>query len=97
MKKSWIHILEILDRENRWMFGLEIVKSSNVKIERGIVYIHLSNMEDQGFVERRDEPDFQRNYEWQIPRHQFHITHHGRREFNSTSAQKNDGFKTVRA
>lgn len=45
-------IIEILRKHNKQMTGLDIVKASDGRIGRGVVYTILSNMEDEGFVRR---------------------------------------------
>lgn len=48
-------ILEILTAHGRAMFGLEIVKASNGRVERGTVYVHLQRLEDAGWVLSSEE------------------------------------------
>lgn len=49
-------ILEILQRERREMYGLEIVKASQGRVKRGTVYVDLDLLEDHGYVVSREEP-----------------------------------------
>ena len=79
MNKPEAKVLEILDHENKWMFGLEIVKQSAGSVKRASVYIHLSALEEDGWVKSRKDPNFKPAQESQLARTQYHITHEGRR------------------
>lgn len=50
-------ILEILEANPRWMYGLDIVKASDGRVKRGTVYVHLQRLEDAGFVASKQEDE----------------------------------------
>ena len=43
-------VLDLLLREDRPMFGLELVEKSDGELVRGLVYITLSRLEGKGYV-----------------------------------------------
>ena len=55
--KAQIKILELLDNDRRWWYGLELVKASDGKISRGSVYVHLVSLKEKSFVDSREQND----------------------------------------
>lgn len=47
-------ILQILNDNDKEMYGLEIVLASNNYIRRGSVYVHLQGLEEKDYVKSRD-------------------------------------------
>ena len=68
-------ILRILLKHHpKEMYGLEIVKESEGKLHRGVIYVHLARMEEIGEVSSREEfptPDIG------IPRKLYRLTNGG--------------------
>ena len=50
MRKAQLIILDVLRSDRKWWFGLEMIKA-DPRIKRGVVYAHLSKLEDEGYVE----------------------------------------------
>jgi len=59
MPDAQVAILEILTASGHPMRGLDIVKASNGRVGRGIVYVHLQLLEDAGWVLSREEPEIE--------------------------------------
>lgn len=75
MTEQEITILEILDRNRREMYGLDIVKQSNGKLKRGSIYIQLNRLEKWGLITSRAEDEV--DPQVQIVRRLYRITKGG--------------------
>lgn len=49
-------VLQMLINSGRELFGLEMVESSNGELKRGTIYVTLQRMEEEGFIESKQEP-----------------------------------------
>jgi DNA-binding PadR family transcriptional regulator len=79
--KTELIILELLDQDHKWWYGLDLVSKSNKRLDRGTIYVHLAILENQGFVESREENDdeFQPHHPDQLRRRLYRITEEGMR------------------
>jgi len=79
---SWLHpseltireatILGLLARDVRDAYGLDLVKASDGRLRRGVVYVTLQRLEEQGLIESREETSTP--VEIGIPRRLYRIT-----------------------
>jgi len=67
-------ILRMLD-EGQELFGLEMIERSDGLLQRGVVYVTLSRMEEKGLITSREERN-QRHPG--LPRRLYKITESGR-------------------
>lgn len=72
-------ILEILDRENWWMFGLEIIEKSEKKLELASIFVPLRRLEEQNLVASRHIESLHPHTQRYQSRVQYQITAEGRR------------------
>ena len=83
-------ILELLDKERQWWHGLDLILKSEGRLRRGIIYIHLSYLEDRGLVQSRqeDEDEFERRspLPGSLRRRLYCITNNGIREMSKTKS-----------
>lgn len=75
-------ILKLL-ADGRWWYGLDMVEASNGDLQRGVIYVWLARLEEDGLVQRRMEPE---PCDPGFPRHQFRISGAGRRELERLEA-----------
>ena len=96
MREVHLIILDILDAENRWMFGIEMVKTSEGKLKRGMMSVPLAELMDKGLVKFRMDPDFKPKDERELQRRQYHITHDGRSARRDANEVENHELQPIR-
>tara|TARA_B100000315_G_C14045022_1_gene349260 strand:- start:95 stop:394 length:300 start_codon:yes stop_codon:yes gene_type:complete len=89
--KQQLVILELLDENRKWWYGLELVKASDGKLGRGTIYTWLSSLIEQGFVKSREENDeeFDPQHPRQLRRTLYRITEDG---IDAKSEQQRTGL-----
>ena len=70
MSKKRRIIMQLLKMHGR-AYGLDLVKASDGTLRRGVIYITLSGMEDEGLIVRHDDGE----------RPMFELSEHGRAEY----------------
>ena len=74
------HLILILLQQHGEAGGLDLVKSSNRRLKRGTIYIHIARLEDAKLVQRRIVPYVSEVVSVDhLPRHLFSLTKQGRR------------------
>lgn len=56
-------ILELLTAHDGWSLGLDLVKASDGRLQRGTIYVFLSELEDAHCVLARPVDDGRREYQ----------------------------------
>jgi DNA-binding PadR family transcriptional regulator len=84
-------VLSLLRDEPMGLYGLEIVKASNGRLQRGTVYVTLGRLEEKGYVKsavnrKPDHPG--------LPRPRYSLTGQGRRVLEAAQIM---GLNVVRA
>jgi DNA-binding HxlR family transcriptional regulator len=84
-------VLSLLRDEPMGLYGLEIVKASNGRLQRGTVYVTLGRLEEKGFVKsavnrKPDHPG--------LPRPRYSLTGQGQRVLEAAQIM---GLNVVRA
>ena len=83
MTNAELTILELLDEGGEW-YGLDLVKRSNGRLQRGVVYVWLQRLEEQELVTSRVEDDTDPRIG--APRRLYRITPKGSRKRVEASA-----------
>jgi DNA-binding PadR family transcriptional regulator len=90
MQHKAMVILQLLANDRRWWYGLEMVKASDGQLKRGVIYLHLARLEENGLVETRLENEHDHEYRADNPRprRMYRITKNGIRELSEAEVKK---------
>ncbi len=80
--RAELTILELLDKERRWWYALDLIKASEGRLRRGVIYVHLARLGEQELVESREQNDdeFHPQQPYQGRRRLYRITQSGVRK-----------------
>jgi len=72
-------ILALLETDRDGLYGLQMVKRSDGKLQRGVIYVTLQDMEDDGLIVSTQESQSAIDPQIGIARRIYQITERGRR------------------